>query len=354
MTNIEFKEKLQTAIQKQDNELLEEAIKLLWDFEPITFVENEFNQLILTPNHYQHQYLTKYLQDVLRFESSVSVIDQILTQGFEYMNHYSEDGVIAKWFSHALMDIGTPEAIAVLKKHAESSNPEIRKEMLYRLLKNGIINEIPYDSISLPLTSYEEQQANLPAEGNHFIAHETDDTLTFYAAFNDAIANYAVANQRFGGHAFSFSRMTWIKPGFMWMMYRSEWATAENQQRILALRIKKQDVIKILKEGVLSSFDATKYTDEAAWKQDLSHSVVRIQWDPDHDEYGLKQKRKAIQIGLKGEILRKFATEMLLQIEDITSFVRAQRIHKVTSKGFLVPLEKVISFAETIKRIGIE
>ena len=353
MTHLEFKEKLQTAIQKQDNVLLEEAIKLLWDFELIAFVEDEFNQLILTPNHYQHQYLLQYLQG-LRFTSSIPFLDQALTKGFEYMNHYSEDGVIAKWFSHALMDIGTPEAIAILKKHAESINPEIREEMQYRLLKNGIINEIPYDSISLPLTSYVEQQATLPPEGNHFIALEADDMLTFYAAFNDAIANYAVANQRFGGHAFSFNRMTWIKPSFMWMMYRSEWATAENQQRILALRIKKQDVVKILQEGVLSSFDATKYTDEAAWKQDLSQSEVRIQWDPDHDEYGMKLKRKAIQIGLKGEILRKFATEMLLQIEDITSFVRAQRIHKVTKEDFLVPQEKVISFAETIKRIGIE
>lgn len=353
MTNIEFKEKLQTAIQKQDHELLEEVIELFWNFDPKNLIEEEFNQLLLTPNHYQHQYLTKYLQDVLRFESSVSVIDQILTQGFEYMNHYSEDGVIAKWFSHALMDIGTPEAIAVLKKHAESSNPEIREEMLYRLLKNGIINEIPYDSISLQLTSYEEQQASLPTEGNHFIAHEADDILTFYAAFNDAIANYAVANQRFGGHAFSFNRMTWIKPSFMWMMYRSEWATAENQQRILALRIRKSDVLKILKEGVLSSFDTTKYTDEAAWKQDLSQSEVRIQWDPDHDEFGMKLKRKAIQIGLKGEVLRKFATEMLVQIEDITSFVTAQRIQKSINSDFLVPQEKVVFFEANFLKISL-
>ena len=343
MNHLEFKEKLQTAIQKQNPQLLEEVIELFWDFEPKNLIEEEFNQLLLSPNHSQHQYLTKSLQDVLRFESSVSVLDQILTQGFEYMNHYSEDGVIAKWFSHALMDIGTPEALAVLKKHAESENPEIREEMQYRLLKNGIIDE----------TSYVEQQANLPAEGNHFIGLEADETLTFYAAFNNAIANYAVANQRFGGHAFSFNRMTWIKPSFMWIMYRSEWATAENQQRILALRIKKQDVFKILQEGVLSSFDATKYTDEATWKQDLSQSEVRIQWDPDHDKYGLKQKRKAIQIGLKGEVLKAFVTEMILEIEDITSFVKAQHLHKICGDDFLVPQEKVITFNEKSHKVGL-
>ena len=142
MTKLEFKEKLQTAIQKQDNELLEETIKLLWDFEPIKFVEEEFNQLLLTPNHFQHQNLLKYLQ-ILRFESSVPYIDQALSQGFEYINYYSGDGVVAKWFSHALLDIGTEEAIAVLKKHAESANEAIREEMLYRLLKNKLIKTVP-------------------------------------------------------------------------------------------------------------------------------------------------------------------------------------------------------------------
>lgn len=352
MTNSAFKEKLQIAIQKQDKELLEEAIKLLWDFEPIAFVENEFNQLLLTPNHSQHQYLLKYLQ-VLRFESSVPYLDQALTQGFDYINYYSEDVVVAKWFSHALIDIGTEEAIAVLKKHAESANEEIQGEMRYRLLKNKLIEQVPYEAIGLKLINYEEQQALLPTEGNHFIAHEEGEILTFYAAFNHAIANYAVANQRFGGHAFSFSRMTWIKPGFMWMMYRSSWATADNQERILALKIKKSDVLKILNEGVLSSFDATKYTHEAAWKQDLSRSEVRIQWDPDHDELGMKLKRKAIQIGLKGKILREFATEMLLKIEDITSFVRAQRIHKVTKEDFLVPQEKVVSLEGKLSKVSL-
>jgi Domain of unknown function (DUF4291) len=352
MTNIEFKEKLQIAIQKQDNELLEEAIKLLWDFEPIAFVENEFNQLLLTPNHSQHQYLLKYLQ-VLRFESSVPYLDQALTQGFDYINYYSGDGVVAKWFSHALMDIGTEEAIAVLKKHAESANEEIQGEMRYRLLKNKLIEQVPYESIGLKLINYGEQQAILPTEGNHFIAHEESEILTFYAAFNDAIANYAVANQRFGGHAFSFSRMTWIKPSFMWMMYRSSWATADNQERILALKIKKSDVLKILKEGVLSSFDATKYTDEAAWKQNLAQSGVRIQWDPDHDKHGLKQKRKAIQIGLKGEVLKAFVTEMILEIEDITSFVKAQHLHKICGDDFLVPQEKVITFNEKSHKVGL-
>lgn len=47
-------------------------------------------------------------------------------------------------------------------------------------------------------------------------------TITVYQAYNDAIADVAVRDGRFGA-SFSFNRMTWIKPSFMWMMERSNW-----------------------------------------------------------------------------------------------------------------------------------
>ena len=47
-------------------------------------------------------------------------------------------------------------------------------------------------------------------------------TITIYQAYNDAIADVAVRDGRFGA-PFSFNRMTWIKPSFMWMMERSNW-----------------------------------------------------------------------------------------------------------------------------------
>ncbi len=51
---------------------------------------------------------------------------------------------------------------------------------------------------------------------------------------------------------------------------------------------------------------------------------MRLQWDPDHDPYGTKLDRKAIQLGMRGEILRQFATEWIVSITDISSFVREQ------------------------------
>ena len=47
----------------------------------------------------------------------------------------------------------------------------------------------------------------------------------------------STCNFRFGGDRFSFSRMSWIKTNFLWMMYRCGWATKPGQEHVLAVRI---------------------------------------------------------------------------------------------------------------------
>jgi len=56
-----------------------------------------------------------------------------------------------------------------------------------------------------------------------------------------------------------------------------------------------------------------------------SEFPVRFQWDPDHDPYGNAISRRAIQIGIKGEMLKEFNNKMIFKIIDITDFVADQR-----------------------------
>lgn len=51
-----------------------------------------------------------------------------------------------------------------------------------------------------------------------------DDTVVVYQAYPPAIAGPAVEAGRFVP-PFSRDRMTWVKPSFLWMMYRCGWAT---------------------------------------------------------------------------------------------------------------------------------
>lgn len=60
--------------------------------------------------------------------------------------------------------------------------------------------------------------------------------------------------------------MSWIKPGFLWMMYRAEWATKENQQHILAITLNFKSV---LNEATISSYDSDIYLTRELWQKEL-------------------------------------------------------------------------------------
>ncbi len=68
------------------------------------------------------------------------------------------------------------------------------------------------------------------------MAHFDADTINVYQAFSTHIGQYAVMHGSFG-EGFSFSRMSWIKTNFMWMMYRSGWGTKPGQEITLAIRL---------------------------------------------------------------------------------------------------------------------
>ncbi|MEL6255553.1 MAG: DUF4291 domain-containing protein [Bacteroidota bacterium] len=190
--------------------------------------------------------------------------------------------------------------------------------------------------------AYQNYLDNIPETGKHILIQEAQDRLLFYQAYNHAIANYALENQELGGNAYSYNRMSWIKPNFLWMMFRCGWAVKENQERVLGIWIKKSDFDCILQEAVYSSFQREIYGSEENWKKALAQHEVRLQWDPDHDIYGNKVERRAIQLGLKGDILKTFGKEMIEEIVDVTNFVKEQKakIDGSNLGDLLIPYEQ--------------
>jgi len=92
-----------------------------------------------------------------------------------------------------------------------------------------------------------------PANLHKIYARYNDDTIRVYQAYGDAIANEALQKGTFGD-SFKLERMTWIKPSFFWMMYRSGWGTKEGQTRVLAIDMKRTGFDEILSQAVQSSF----------------------------------------------------------------------------------------------------
>lgn len=178
---------------------------------------------------------------------------------------------------------------------------------------------------SLVTILYKSYESTLPQSGRHILAQTRGENIILYQAFNPKIASYAVAHQQFGGDHYQFSRMSWIKPNFLWMMYRADWAMKEHQQRILAIEISQEHFREILSKAVHSTYKDHLYGNHESWKAALTSSEVRLQWDPDHDPHGAKLERRAIQLGLRGAMLRQFATKWIVSIEDITPFVHSQK-----------------------------
>ena len=151
----------------------------------------------------------------------------------------------------------------------------------------------------------------------------TAQTIRVYQAYNDLIADEALDLQKFGSN-FKMSRMTWIKPSFLWMMYRSGWATKANQTRILAIDMLRVGFDKIVNQAVCSSFHENKDLKQA-WAEAIRDSQARVQWDPERDIYGKPIKDvRSIQLGIRGDLLRQFNNEWIVNISDITEFVLEQ------------------------------
>ena len=180
------------------------------------------------------------------------------------------------------------------------------------------------DKNDFEIEGYLKQTRRWPSKGKVILAQYDSASVTVYQAYNKSIGRYASEHGAFGGD-FSFSRMTWIKPNFLWMMYRSGWGQKENQEVTLAVKIKRTAFDKILSLAVPSSFDKHLYKSQEEWRTAVQNSNVRLQWDPDHDPFGEKMVRRAIQLGLRGDIVQQYSSDWILDITDISEFVDEQR-----------------------------
>ncbi len=172
-----------------------------------------------------------------------------------------------------------------------------------------------------------------------------EETITVYQAYRKKIALPALEHQKFVP-PFKMDRMTWIKPSFLWMMYRCGWAQKERQEFVLSIKIKREGFQWALNNSCLSHFDAEIHNSREDWKEKLQNSPVRIQWDPERDIHLEKLDYRCIQIGLSGEAVPKYVNEWIVSIEDITP--RCKQIHSLVPENIqkaieLLPKEKLFS-----------
>ena len=196
--------------------------------------------------------------------------------------------------------------------------------------------------MNLETERYSQQLQQWPAAGQHILANYDEHSIVVYQAYRASTGRYALEHGRLGGPDFSFSRMSWIKPNFLWMMYRSGWGSQPGQEYVLGLRVRRRFFDALLRDAVPSSFSASQFGAMEDWQAAVQSSDVRLQWDPDHAPSGARCERRAVQLGLRGQALHAFATEELLEVIDMRSFVAEQRfLAQDDSLALRTPRERV-------------
>lgn len=154
----------------------------------------------------------------------------------------------------------------------------------------------------------------------------TDATVRVYQAYGDAIADAALRAGTFVA-PFSRARMTWIKPSFLWMMYRSGWGLKDaGQRRILAIDMSREGFEWALANASLShgpELDTSK--------------PVRVQWDPERSLDLGRLEHRSIQVGLQGEAARRYVEDWIVSLSEVTDL--AHELNR-TRDPSLLPQER--------------
>lgn len=172
---------------------------------------------------------------------------------------------------------------------------------------------------------------NIPARQIRAVYDE--HTIRIYQAYSDAIADSALANGTFLSPPFKMTRMTWIKPSFLWMMYRAGWGRKDDgQKRILAIDITREGFEWALGNSILSTHGSSEPGEPPRRLTAEQKAIpVRIQWDPERDIELRPLPYRSIQIGLSGDAVERYVHTWIRRITEVTKI--ATEIKELVSDG---------------------
>jgi hypothetical protein len=170
-------------------------------------------------------------------------------------------------------------------------------------------------------------------------------TVRVYQAYSHEIAETALRHGRFVSPPFKLTRMTWIKPSFLWMMYRSQWGRRDSgQRRVLGIDITRQGFDWALAHSCLSHYESILPYTEEEWHRMNREAPVKIQWDPERDLALRPLSYRSIQIGIGPAAANRYVHEWTVRIADLSGLATeiATKVESgdITSALGLLPAER--------------
>jgi hypothetical protein len=148
------------------------------------------------------------------------------------------------------------------------------------------------------------------------------------------------------------------------MLYRAGYSYKDaGQERILALKMKHDDFIQLLKKAVLTTghanIDPSQEQQQDAPRAKVKSPDVKVQWDPERTIRLEKLEYRSIQIGIPAALSPEWTEKWIVSIEDVTE--RARELKRVLDERpdvteeelvelGLVPVEKPFEIHEDLQR----
>lgn len=149
--------------------------------------------------------------------------------------------------------------------------------------------------------------------------------------------------------------MTWIKPSFLWMMYRSGWASKRGQDRVLAVEVTREGFEWALMNSATSGYESGVYASKEEWLKRKASAPVRVQWDPERSLTLRPLPYRTIQVGLSGEAARRYVEERIVSINEVTQ--KATEIRHLLlpatrkRRGPCCPVETPYPLSSALKKV---
>lgn len=206
------------------------------------------------------------------------------------------------------------------------------------------------------MQEHHQTPKNSPSHREIRALYDTD-CITLYQAYSTPIATAALQSQNLSASPlYNRTRTTWIKPSWCWMMYRSGYSYKDaNQECILALRMKHEHFLTLLRSAYLAGTDLPA--------EGAARAAI-VQWDPERGPALEKLGWRSIQIGIRGALAERWVAEWIESIEDVTEMARGMKevverepgigVEELVERG-LMPRERVYDVDDGIReKLGMD
>lgn len=173
-----------------------------------------------------------------------------------------------------------------------------------------------------------------------------------YQAYSPHIASALLVAQKLV-KPFRFTRMTWIKPSFYWMAYRSDWGRKNGQEVVLEISLDRAVFDQLLAHASLTRYSPQIHGSAEQWREEVKRFPNRVQWDPERNYLLQRLEFGSLQLGVSTECLELYDSG-INNITDITNTMQVAESNEEYYKDFLAKYrEYPVCDSSTAKRLGI-